>query len=155
MIKYVLNSYKNSLLKFNDYLTNNGIINFNNFKIFMNDLSMKESEYFNEKSDFFKRILFSKKNNPTLKQSLFGLYKEENENYNKNKAIKNQYDKLKNVLNKSDLMIKKINYIKETAEMKNMEKIWINILLIDLLMNIIMINIKEELCTIKRSLILI
>ena len=113
MIKYVLNSYKNSLLKFNDYLTNNGIINFNNFKIFMNDLSMKESEYFNEKSDFFKRILFSWKNNPTLKQSLFGLYKEENENYNKNKAIKNQYDKLKNVMNKSDLMIKKINYIKD------------------------------------------
>ena len=74
----------------------------------MNDLSMKESEYFNEKSDFFKRILFSRKNNPTLKQSLFGIYKEENENYNKNKAIKNQYDKLKNVLNKSDLMIKKI-----------------------------------------------
>ena len=80
----------------------------------MNDLSMKESEYFNEKSDFLKkRILFSRKNNPTLKQSLFGIYKEENENYNKNKAIKNQYDKLKNVMNKSDLMIKKINYIKD------------------------------------------
>ena len=95
VFEFVINSYKNSLIKFNDYLTNNGLINFSNFKIFMNDLSMKESEYFNEKSDFFKRILLSRKNNHIFNTSLFDIYKEEN-SLNKDNNIKvDKYERLK------------------------------------------------------------
>lgn len=77
VFELVLNSYKNSIQKFNDYLTNDGIINFNNFKIFMNELSLRESEYLNTKYDLFKRIIISRKNNSLKKASLFEIYKEE------------------------------------------------------------------------------
>ena len=50
----LLNSYKNSIIKCNDYLTNNGIINFQNFKIFINELSLHEEEYLDMKYQFFK-----------------------------------------------------------------------------------------------------
>ena len=122
VFEFVINSYKNSLIKFNDYLTNNGLINFSNFKIFMNDLSMKESEYFNEKSDFFKRILLSRKNNHIFNTSLFDIYKEEN-SLNKDNNIKvDKYERLKKIINKSDTLVKKINNINDMEIIKRDEE---------------------------------
>ena len=114
VFEFVINSYKNSLLKFNDYLTNNGLIDFNNFKIFMNDLSMKESEYFNEKCDFFKRILVSRKNNHIYNSSLLQIYEEEiSINKEVNNTITDEYERLKKIINKSDALVKKINNIND------------------------------------------
>ena len=104
--EFLLNSYKTSIQKCNDYLTNNGLINFNNFKIFINELSLRESEYLNMKFDFFKRIYYSKKNQK--KSSLLEIYKEEN-----NINIDNSYERLKYVMNSNNNLIKKINNIND------------------------------------------
>lgn len=105
VFELVLNSYKNSIQKFNDYLTNDGIINFNNFKIFMNELSLRESEYLNTKYDLFKRIIISRKNNSLKKASLFEIYKEETLN---DKNNDDKYEQLKERMNKDDNLNKKI-----------------------------------------------
>ena len=106
VFELVLNSYKNSIQKFSDYLTNNGIINFNNFKIFIYELSLREPEYLNTKYDLFKRVIISRKNNLMEKSSLYEIYKEENIN---NKETKEKYEQLKKTMNKSDSFSKKIN----------------------------------------------
>ena len=114
VFEFVINSYKNSLLKFNGYLTNNGLINFNNFKIFMNELSMKESEYFNEKCDFFKRILISRKNNHIYNSSLLQIYEEEiSLNKDDFNTITDKYERLKKLINKSFAIVRKINNIND------------------------------------------
>lgn len=88
----------------------------------MNDLSMKESEYFNEKSDFFKRILLSRKNNHIFNTSLFDIYKEEN-SLNKDNNIKvDKYERLKKIINKSDTLVKKINNINDMEIIKRDEE---------------------------------
>ena len=102
----LLNSYKNSIIKCNDYLTNNGIINFQNFKIFINELSLHEEEYLNMKYEFFKIIFNSRKNNKL--SSLFEIY---NEDINANKNNEDSYNKLKYILNTNDKFIKKINIL--------------------------------------------
>ena len=102
----LLNSYKNSIIKCDDYLTNNGIINFQNFKIFINELSLHEEEYLNMKYQFFKIIYNSRKNNKI--SSLFEIY---NEDINANKYNGNLNDKLKYILNTNDKFIKKINIL--------------------------------------------
>ena len=106
VFEFVINSYKNSIQKFNDYLTNDGMINYNNFKIFINELSLRESEYLNSKYDFFKRIFFSKKKQS--QSSLMEIYQNES-----NLKIKNpdNYIQLKNEMNSNDKLIKKINTI--------------------------------------------
>ena len=107
----LINSYKTSIQKSNNYLTNDGIINFENFKIFINELSLRESEYLNLKYDFFKRIYNSRKNNK--KSSLIEIYKEESSIINKNSS--NSYERLKNVMNiKGGKFIKKVNFILDT-----------------------------------------
>ena len=108
VFEFIINSYKNSIQKCNDYLTNNGIINFNNFKIFINELSLRESEYLNNKYDYFKRVFNSRKNNMNDKTSLFEIYK--NESISK-KNISDEYEKLKNEMNCNDKLIKKIKNI--------------------------------------------
>ena len=118
VFELVLNSYKNAIQKFNDYLTDNGIINFNNLKIFMNELSLRESEYLNTKYDLFKRIMYSRKNNNLEKSSLYDIFKEENL-YNIN--IEDTYQQLKMTMNKSDTLFKKINNILD-KEIMNKDK---------------------------------
>ena len=105
VFEFLINSYTNSINKCDDYLTNNGIINFNNFKIFINELSLRESEYLDLKYDFFKRVFYSRKNNKS-NTSLIEIYKEESIS---NKNISNNYEQLKNEMNSNDnKLIKKI-----------------------------------------------
>ena len=110
VFEFVINSYKNSIIKFNDYLTNDGKINFINFKIFISELSLRESEYLNTKCEQFNRVINSRKNNIIFKTSLLEIYKDEK---SCSKNISDKYEKLKNVMNSSDKLIKKINNVND------------------------------------------
>ena len=59
--EFLLTSYKKSIEKCKDYLTENGKINFYNFHIFINELSSYEKEYLNLKYSIFERQYYSKK----------------------------------------------------------------------------------------------
>ena len=108
VFEFIINSYKKSIPKFNDYLTKDGIINFSNFKIFINELSLRESEYLNSKYDYFKRIYFSKKKQP--QSTLNEIYHNESIINTKNSDI---YIQLKNEMNSNDKLVKKINNIND------------------------------------------
>lgn len=106
VFEFVINSYKKSIPKFNDYLTKDGIINFTNFKIFINELSLRESEYLNSKYDYFKRIFFSRKKQPQA--SLMEIYQNESVLNTKNT---DNCTHLKNEMNTNDKLVKTINSI--------------------------------------------
>ena len=108
VFEFIINSYKKSIPKFNDYLTKDGIINFSNFKIFINELSLRESEYLNSKYDYFKRIYCSKKKQP--QSTLNEIYHNESIINTKNSDI---YIQLKNEMNSNDKLVKKINNIND------------------------------------------
>lgn len=106
VFEFVINSYKKSIPKFNDYLTKDGIINFTNFKIFINELSLRESEYLNSKYDYFKRIFFSRKKQPQT--SLMEIY--QNESVLNSKNTHNSIQ-LKDEMNTNDKLVKTINSV--------------------------------------------
>ena len=113
----LLDSYKISIQKCGDYLTNDGIINFNSFKIFINELSLRESEYLNLKYDYFKRIINSKKFNNS--SSLIEIYKNECKIDNN---ISEPYERLKYAMNSFDTLMKKIiNVMDNTVMFKDKE----------------------------------
>ena len=113
----LLDSYKISIQKCGDYLTNDGIINFNSYKIFINELSLRESEYLNLKYDYFKRIINSKKFNNS--SSLIEIYKNECKIDNN---ISEPYERLKYAMNSFDTLMKKIiNVMDNTVMFKDKE----------------------------------
>ena len=126
IFEILLNSYKESLIKFSEkdnYLTNNGRINFENFKIFINKLADKEDEYIIIKYDFFEHIYKNKikYKNSNSNETLLDLY---NKSCKNNEEIKNNnnlnsYEKLKIVMNSDNIFIKKINYIINEVIMRN------------------------------------
>ena len=115
----ILNSYKNSIIKCKDYLTKDGIINFNSFKIFINELSLHENEYLNNKYDFFKRIYLSKKNNNNS-ESLLELFNQTKFDENNNNL--SSYDKLKYAMNSNEKFMKKIVNMIDNEIMSNVKE---------------------------------
>ena len=98
--EYILESYKISIQKCNNYLTNDGIIDFKNFKIFIEELSLREKEYFNIKYDFLRIVANSKKYH--TKHTLIEIYNDEINNNKDLQNTDNTYDKLKKVMNSNE-----------------------------------------------------
>ena len=106
-----------------NYLTNNGKINFANLKIFINKLADKENEYITIKYDFFEHIYNNKikHKNSNSNVTLLDLYNEsckDNEKIKNNNNL-NSYEKLKIVMNSDIKFNKKIHNIINEAIMKN------------------------------------
>ena len=119
----LLNSYKISIKNFDktdNYLTNNGKINFQNFQIFIKALVDKEEDYIKLKNKVFKA--FKKQKFKSFKSdksnlTLTALY---NESLNNNNKLKNEstYDKLKYIMNSNKDFVNKINNIINLTIMK-------------------------------------
>ena len=108
VFEFLLKSYKNYIENSGDYLSNNGKINFQNFEIFINELSIYEKEFILIKNKNLERLYYSQKN--IKKITLKNLYNEIIIN-NDNKNLDNKIDNLKNVMNSSEDFTKKLNNI--------------------------------------------
>ena len=113
IFEFLLNSYKNWKKKQKncDFLTYDKKINFNNFILFMKELSYYEGKYINFKYCLFERIF--KKRNKQLQDSLIDIYNEES----KNIESKDNYEKLKEVMNSKEIIIDKINNILDNSRL--------------------------------------
>ena len=109
-IEILLNSYKNSIQKCEDYLTKDGKINYNSFKIFLNELSNHEAEYLELKYETLERIYqIRKKKQQSELDNLIDIYKNECETNKKiNSNFLGEAEKLKIVLNSNDKFVRSI-----------------------------------------------
>ena len=147
IFEFLINSYKKSF-KNGNYLTNDGKINFTNFKNFINELVDKEEEYIKIKYDFFECINKSLNKKKSYDKSLKELYNScciTNKNINNNM---NSYEKLKVVMNSDNNFIKKIKSIINDIIMKN--DIEYNYDLKDCFINKFMKKYEKDKCDVEK-----
>ena len=120
IFEMLLESYKKTIIKTKDYLINNGKINFNNFKAFINQLANYEFDYLEIKLEFFEIIKNQKKEKMNNKKTNYTLKEIFDCCCNSNEALENKekYDKLKYVMNSNKNFINKINDIINDTIMK-------------------------------------
>ena len=105
-IEILLNSYKNSISKCENYLTENGKINYNSFKIFLNELSTHEANYLELKYETLERFYQIRKKKQ--KVELINIYKNECETNKKINSDLSEIEKLKIVLNSNSKFVQNI-----------------------------------------------
>ena len=117
IIEFILDAYKKTLekkiseKKADIYLTENGKINFQNFKCFINELKDYENASIVLKYEFFEAIKNKNCNCKITKSTLIDIYTsciKDSSNKDIDFGCKNNYDKLKHVMNTNNDFNKKI-----------------------------------------------